>query len=612
MSDVQTSLGKADSAYQKPSTGIPKTDLASAVQTSLGKADTAVQPADLNSYVDDGDYDSTTHYIRLKHGDEVVASIDASAFIVDGMVEDVRIENGNLIIDFNTESGKQDISIPLTDIFNPNNYYDKTATNTLLDAKEDKTNKVTTLSSSSTDTQYPSAKVVYTEVNKKEDKTNKVTSLSSSSTDTQYPSAKVVYTEVNKKEDKTNKVTSISSSSTDVQYPSAKCVYDSISTKNTTYSALKTLRDNSQLVPGGWYRITDYVTTTVGDDSDSLDFKSANHAFDIIVRADEVNKLNENAYAAVHSGDTYFTNCKLEAWELKYRIDNDTNRFIWINPTTAKGVIYYMKDEFGNECPYDFKNIMFKRYKITQFDKSSSLVNTYSGIRNESVNIPYDSTLDLNNPIYRYTFDYLNGTTSNDLTVYQYTQSSIVCYNNIINEYYSSKQLNFNNIVIGGTSYNNCYNNTFGNNCRFNTFGYNCYSNTFGDGSQSNTFGNSCYSNLFGNSCTSNSFGNYCYYNSFGNYCDDNSFGSGCVSNSFGNYCGGNSFWDECYSNSFGNRCYSNSFGTYCSYNSFWNYCQYNKFGNSSTLKSYCKYIIVENGNRYLYINCSATTSSSA
>ena len=42
-SAVQTSLGKADSAYQKPSSGIPKTDLASVVQTSLGKADSAVQ-----------------------------------------------------------------------------------------------------------------------------------------------------------------------------------------------------------------------------------------------------------------------------------------------------------------------------------------------------------------------------------------------------------------------------------------------------------------------------------------------------------------------------------------------------------------------------------------
>lgn len=39
---IQTSLGKANSAYQKPNTGIPKSDLASAVQKSLGIADKAV------------------------------------------------------------------------------------------------------------------------------------------------------------------------------------------------------------------------------------------------------------------------------------------------------------------------------------------------------------------------------------------------------------------------------------------------------------------------------------------------------------------------------------------------------------------------------------------
>lgn len=43
--DVQTSLAKADSAYQKPATGIPAADLAEAVQTSLGKADAAAPQA---------------------------------------------------------------------------------------------------------------------------------------------------------------------------------------------------------------------------------------------------------------------------------------------------------------------------------------------------------------------------------------------------------------------------------------------------------------------------------------------------------------------------------------------------------------------------------------
>ena len=100
---------------------------------------TAVQPAELSAYFDNASYDSSAHRINFYHGQTVVAYVDASPFIIDGMVDDVRIENGYLVIDFNTESGKQDISIPLTDIFNPANYYDKTATDHLLAAKANTT-----------------------------------------------------------------------------------------------------------------------------------------------------------------------------------------------------------------------------------------------------------------------------------------------------------------------------------------------------------------------------------------------------------------------------------------------------------------------------------------
>ena len=91
----------------------------------------------------------------------------------------------------------------------------------------------------------------------------------------------------------------------------------------TTYAELVALRDGGNLVPGTWYRITDYVCTTT-----QADTQSAEHPFDIIVRADDASHLNENAYAAHHEGDTYFANCKLEAWELKYSLDNDTTRFV--------------------------------------------------------------------------------------------------------------------------------------------------------------------------------------------------------------------------------------------------------------------------------------------
>ena len=57
--------------------------------------------------------------------DTVLSTIDATAFIKDGMVDNVVISGSNLIISFNTDAGKEDIIIPLTDIFDPSNYYTK-------------------------------------------------------------------------------------------------------------------------------------------------------------------------------------------------------------------------------------------------------------------------------------------------------------------------------------------------------------------------------------------------------------------------------------------------------------------------------------------------------
>jgi len=127
---------------------------------------------------------------------------------------------------------------------------------------------------------------------------------------------------------------------------------EGVDVREVKYNELASLRNNNKLVPGCKYRITDYVTTTTQENT-----QSAGHAFDIIVLATDTNVLNENALATKHNGDTYFANSNLAAWELKYSLDNDTDRFAWADSTNGKGVIYYMKDEFNNECPYDFKNV---------------------------------------------------------------------------------------------------------------------------------------------------------------------------------------------------------------------------------------------------------------
>lgn len=82
-----------------------------------------------------------------------------------------------------------------------------------LSEKEDVSNKVTTIDSTSTDTQYPSAKAVYDNL-----------TILSSDIDT-------VSTTLTGKEDVSNKVTIIDSNSTDTQYPSAKLMYDQLALK---------------------------------------------------------------------------------------------------------------------------------------------------------------------------------------------------------------------------------------------------------------------------------------------------------------------------------------------------------------------------------------------
>jgi hypothetical protein len=69
--------------------------------------------------------------------------------------------------------------------------------------------------------------------------------------------------------------------------------------------------------------------------------------------------LNENAKAACKENDNYFKDNKLNLWELKYSIYNDTDKYNWADPQNGKGVIYWLKDEFGNEAGYDFKNALF-------------------------------------------------------------------------------------------------------------------------------------------------------------------------------------------------------------------------------------------------------------
>lgn len=316
-----------------------------------------------------------------------------------------------------------------------------------------------------------------------------------------------------------------------------------------TYSDLVSLRDSNRLIPGMQYRITDYDFTTTEDDTDS-----AHLPFDIIVTADSESVLNESARAIHHQyaegEEDLLASRDIAAWKLKYTLKN-----IKHSSTDGKGTILWMKDEFRNECYYDFINALFRVYKISACPKSSTLVGTYA-IKSNNSDITYETNSKL------------------------VPTFGIGNHDNIIRYYGLAK------IVLG----RDCDSNTFGNDCHSNTLGGNCYSNTFR---------NNCYDNVFGNSCYHNTFRDTCGYNVFGDTCGYNIFWNNCFHNTLGKYSFSNIFWHGCSSNTLGDSSNGNTLGRGCEHiktslrgcyfarNFFGDGCRYIEVRNTSSAGSY-------------------------
>ena len=52
-------------------------------------------------------------YVVLKSGEEIISEFDASQFIVDGMLDNAKLEGESLVLTFNTAAGKEDITVSL-------------------------------------------------------------------------------------------------------------------------------------------------------------------------------------------------------------------------------------------------------------------------------------------------------------------------------------------------------------------------------------------------------------------------------------------------------------------------------------------------------------------
>lgn len=251
-----------------------------------------------------------------------------------------------------------------------------------------------------------------------------------------------------------------------------------------TYSELVTLRNNNQLIPGTMYRITDYETklsehSDLGASGDNdhmlwmygcipeveMYFAVKNYYFDIVVVALSSNEISEQAYAVHSSRDVegHFTNRNLSAWKIYYRLENKHD--FWVIPNTAKGVIYKLINEYGNEAPYDFENVYYGNMPVFGSNCKNNIIEGY------------------------------------------YITLGSNCHSNHIGK--NSVRIKIGNHSSGNTFGVACRGIVLGSYCDYNTFGNNCvyrYDADYG------TFGGGFWINK-------STPRNYCSYNTFANGC---------------------------------------------------------------------------------------------
>lgn len=310
-----------------------------------------------------------------------------------------------------------------------------------------------------------------------------------------------------------------------------------------TWANLKTKRDNSQLVVGKQYRITDYLNSVVNKYSNQI-FAVDNVKFDIIVTAIRTNALSEFASACARSNISYSYSIDFSAWKLKYCLDNDDSRFEWADTSWGKGVIYFMKDEWNNEAPYDFKNTQFL-YQSSDSRFDTQHVYTFTNLYFNRQVYQYELSLQgkCRNCVIKESFD-----------GYKYSipfRNLFMCVDEPSTD---NPNVLFENMSVGY----NCHSNMFSSYCfrtmKGNKIGSSCFNITVY--SDDNVFDEGCYNitilsdeeffghNTFGKSCNNitsvtqvgdDNFG--FSYNTFGNYCNHLTLSYGCTSMIIGNYC---------------------------------------------------------------------------
>ena len=324
-----------------------------------------------------------------------------------------------------------------------------------------------------------------------------------------------------------------------------------------TYSSILYAIDQGDLIPGSYYRITDFRTCYDqpdydfnGDTIEEGNWKQSSVS-PIIVFAISSDSLASDAYQPEYPNDN-----------IKYDVSFSQTE---VTGGTAYGRIVYRKDNQGNAFDYDFREVFFKRYDAyfseEVYDGTISIDSAgFEGVATGQITGDGDSFF--GNFATGSVIGVLNVNTDYIVDYYEILEvldnNNMVVTGNVINNVYNTRLLDSN--LLEGMSWkqNNIISNT--SSSEFRTFGNidRCFSNTstntaaytsweeytfllpnnvfkgtnsYGDNDyRDNLFGHDFRNNTFNTSCDSNRIGG-----SFYNNIIDNDFDNNIISDNFYN-----------------------------------------------------------------------------
>jgi hypothetical protein len=279
--------------------------------------------------------------------------------------------------------------------------------------------------------------------------------------------------------------------------------------------------------------------------------------------APNILKIGDSLFVVIKIGDIYVADTQ----DMSLKVVGTEI----INSYSGKGVIYHMRDEFGNECDYDFKNVKYKGFSINNGSESVGLDSGKYYYTFDCEAGSYDLSLtgsECNNNVVKGSPS--RGSTSEDVWINDLSYDIFESTKGIILPLFSKNEIGY------GSMYNimlpQFYNTTFGNDCKYNYFYGDCSGLRMSDECSYVFVGPNSVNEYFGNGCSNITLS-----------------GSGNIENSFADECHGISGSVMRYS-SFGKACMYISIGEDSSSNSFDDGCSYIDLVNSGTSGSISNY----------------------